>query len=774
MDDAFIRAHEGVLVSSTLEPPKRGARQVGDALILGFDVEWDSHHPGRKLLSVQLAGMRDGQAVSHVFDPPGAHLTVGDLVMMVREFIARHGLVVPVRKNQPRKVYLVAHFAAAEISKFKDPVGELLIHAIGKAHHATMPRVALDDGEWELRVVDLFAFFAVGLEKVALLVGREKLVVDRTGLRRLKEEDPETFRRYAATDAEIVLEAFLAFRAQMRHRWGVDPLMYPSLASLTAAAFRYGFLRSTPAPVEYEEETYSRKTKRGFQEARRQVPRFAGDRAVRIAALRAIHGGRVEVFIRGLYIAPLVERDVVSLYPSAARLQPLPHEKTRWRRVKSLDEVRELEGFGRFKFKFPRDTRYPVLPVKGKSLLFPLSGVSDATFAEVRLAMQMGAELKVVEAYGFSPGPRERDHDVGRYVEALFVEKSAAERGSLQYRLAKNMLNSFIGKLGEHERGGGLLAIETAHRRAGFPAGAASAMRRSRTLRELMRQPPMPGSLYAPEWYALVIGRARALMAELLQKGAVLISTDALVAGADVDFSGPALDALKSMGSDFLIEHEADAIVTSRARVYGLLQKADSIRPGETVLARNGTWAVVRVARHASIEDKSQFAETLLICIQKGTEEAAPVRQRVRLISVEEAVREGKHINEEVVEEGRTLFRWDNKRRQVNRDVNIFASWTDTQPYASKQRKLGADHQRKVRAGQARRKYRPVGPLKRQQAEKLLAAGAGVRSVAKSTGIPKSTVADIKRQLLAKSNGSTKASLSTDGHGAHHPGRRTP
>jgi hypothetical protein len=486
MDDAFIRDHEGVLVSATLETPKKGPRQLGEVLVLGFDVEWDTSSPGRELLSVQLAGMRDGQVVSSVFEPPGPHLTVEGLALLVREFIAHQGLVVPQRKNQPRKVVLVSLFAAAEISKFKDPVGELLIHSVGKASHATAPRVALDDGEWELKVVDLFAFFPVGLEKVARLVGREKLVVDRTDLRRLKQEDPETFRRYAATDAEIVLEAFLTFRAQVRHRWGVDPLMYPSLASLTAAAFRYGFLTSTPAPVKYEEETYSRKMKRGFTEATRRVPRFAGEREVRIAALRASHGGRVEVFVRGFYVAPLVERDVVSLYPSAARLQPLPNAKTQWRRVKSVEEVRELEGVGRFQFKFPKGTRYPVLPVKGKNLLYPLSGVSDATFAEVRLAMQLGADLKVVEAYGFLPGPRERDHDVGRYVEALFVEKAAAERGSIQYRLAKNMLNSFIGKLGEHQRGEGLLAIETANRRAGLPAGTASAMRCSRKGRELL------------------------------------------------------------------------------------------------------------------------------------------------------------------------------------------------------------------------------------------------------------------------------------------------
>jgi hypothetical protein len=748
MDDAFIRAHEGVLVSSTLAPPKAAPRQLGDVLILGFDVEWDARSPGRELLSVQLAGLRNGQVVSEVFEPPGPFLTVESFTRLVREFIAQHGLSAPVPKRRPRKVYLVTHFAAAELSKFKDPMGELIIGSIGKATHATTGPIQLGDGEWELEVVDLFAYFAVGLDKVASLVGREKLVVERSDLRRLKEQNKDAFRRYAATDAEIALEAFVQFRAQMRQRWGVDPLLYPSLASVTGAVFRYRYLTTTPGPVMYEEEPCSRKTQQGrWTGTTRKVARFSGNRTIRLAALRAIHGGRVEVFIRGLYPSSLVERDVVSLYPSAARLQPLPHEKTKWVSVTTVDEVHALEGFGKFKFKFPKGTRYPVLPVKGKSMLYPLAGVSNATFAEVRVAMALGAELQVLEAYGFAPGERERNHDVAKYMEALFVEKLAAEPGSLQYRLAKDMMNSFIGKLGQHERSGGLLAIEMESRRAGLQPGVGAAMRHSRLLREAMRA-PKPGPLYAPEWACLILGRARALMAELLQKGAVLISTDALVCAADMDFSGPALEALESVGSGFPVKHEADAAFTSRARVYGLLQRVDSIRPGESVLAKDDTWAVVRVARHASIEDKPQFAETLLMCIKAGSADAAPVRKRVRLMSAEEAVREGKHINDEVEEEGRTFFQWDYKRRLKNRDVNPFASWSDTQPYASSQRKLGADHQRQVRKGLARRKVRPISPAKRQHVKKLLTEGMGVRSVARLTGVPKSTVANMKQHLL--------------------------
>ena len=767
MDDAFIRAHEGVLVSSTLAPPRSRPRQIRDALILGFDLEWDAHSPERDLLSVQLAGLQDGTLVSEVLDPPGPLLNVESFTRLVREFIARHCLKVPLRRGQPHKVFLVAHFAAAEISRFKDPVGDLIISTMGKATHATSRLVQLDDGEWQVEVVDLFAYFPVGLDKVAPLVGREKLTVDRTDLRRLRQQAPETFRRYAVADAEIPLEAFVQFRTQVLHRWGVDPLMYPSLASVTAAAFRYGPLTSTPGPVQYEREGYRRRTARGrWIDGERKAARFAGDRAVRIAALRATHGGRVEVFTRGFYISPLVERDVVSLYPSAARLQPLSYEKTHWRQVKALGEIRDMEGFGRFLFSFPKGTRYPVLPVKGASQFYPLSGQTDATFAEVRVAMALGAELRILEAYGFVPGRRERAHDVGKYLEALFVEKSAAEPDSLQYRLAKDMMNSFIGKLAQHERGGGLLALETESRRAGLPPGVGAAMRHSRALREAMRA-PKPGPLYAPEWACLILGRARAIMAELLQQGAVLISTDALVCAEDADFSGPALTALQSVGSDFPIKHEADAIFTSRARVYGLLQQVESIRHGERVLAQDDTWAVVRVARHASIETKPEFAETILMCLQSGSAEAAPVRRRKRLMSAEEAVRVGKRINDEVEEEGRTLFRWDHKRRLKDRDVNPFVAWSDTQPYASGQRKLGADRQRKVRAGQARRRNRPISSGKRQKVEKLLAEGVGVRRVSTLTGVPKSTVADMKRRLLEAQLSAPSHLLNSDALGAH-------
>ncbi|WNG44547.1 hypothetical protein F0U60_10875 [Archangium minus] len=95
--------------------------------ILGFDVEWGTRVAPTANCCPCSSGILNGVVVSEVFEPPGPFLTVESFTRLVLEFIAQHGLSVPMRKRRPRKAYLVAHFAAAELSKFKDPMDELLM-----------------------------------------------------------------------------------------------------------------------------------------------------------------------------------------------------------------------------------------------------------------------------------------------------------------------------------------------------------------------------------------------------------------------------------------------------------------------------------------------------------------------------------------------------------------------------------------------------------------------------------------------------------------------
>ncbi|QSQ23158.1 hypothetical protein JY651_50145 [Pyxidicoccus parkwayensis] len=267
-------------------------------------------------------------------------------------------------------------------------------------------------------------------------MGLPRLDVDGPHLAELKRTDPARLMAHAVRDAEVTLHAMLGFRESVLREWKIDALGSRTLASIASSIFRLHFVRSGPAPVKSQQVT--RKVKKGasFRDKPRVERVFNGDPKVRIMASRAYWGAQSEAFRRGLHIGAFAEYDAVSLYPYVALLQPLPYAKTRWERLESLAQVMEYEGFGTFTFVFPEGTRYPCLPVYRQGvhrLAFTLQGTTSCTLAEVRLAMRKGAKLELVEAYGFKPGPRERDNDVGRYMRYFLQQKGAARRGSLEY-----------------------------------------------------------------------------------------------------------------------------------------------------------------------------------------------------------------------------------------------------------------------------------------------------------------------------------------------------
>src|SRR5258706_6354923 len=162
---------------------------------------------------------------------------------------------------------------------FGDAIRDLRIEQVGKAHHARLPDWRDADGRvWEISVVDLFAFYATSLKRIGKLVGHEKVDADRTNLAELLHRDRAEFERYAVTDSEIALLAFVQLRNSMLATWGVDVLQRKTLAGLSAGIFKYNFLKTTSAPSTVETFTYPVFTKSGvFQkEGKRNV--FAGSR----------------------------------------------------------------------------------------------------------------------------------------------------------------------------------------------------------------------------------------------------------------------------------------------------------------------------------------------------------------------------------------------------------------------------------------------------------------------------------------------------------------
>lgn len=108
-------------------------------------------------------------------------------------------------------------------------------------------------------------------------------------------------------------------------------------------------------------------------------------------------------------------------------------------------------------------------------------------------------------------------------------------------------------------------------------------------------------------------------------------------------------------------------------------------------------------------------------------------------MSAQSAARKGGSINQEVSQQGRTHFRWDQKRKLLDRDANVFSTTVETAPYLTVQKLHSAEQQALVRRGLARKKRRERAPEVLDQVLRLLDEGVGVREIQRRTGVPQST-----------------------------------
>jgi hypothetical protein len=725
----------------TLRPMQRPPRVIEGAVLVG----WDSEFDGAGSISVQFAAVVDGALRSVVIETPSRFDSIEQFIGVLKPLLEEHDLATPDKRRRVR-VFLAAHFAQAELSGFADPLNAWNIRQIGKAHHARA-KATVDGVEWRLQVIDLFAFFPCALSKIGSFVGREKLTLDPTRIRHFFENERERFDAYAARDAEIAVLALMKFRDEVVQAWGVDPLVYQTASAIGSAIFRSKFLSKPATPIRKEREKYPRKTSTGWTTASRRVTLFDGEIGARLAAMHAGWGGRVEAYVRGLVVGPFVELDVVSLYPHSAILQPLPNCRTTWSKVTRVEQIEDLEGFATADFAFPKEFRYPCLPVSGSGetkLYFPRQGTTSATLAEIRIAVQLGAVISNIRnGWGFRPGAAEREHELATFMREVIKRKSLAPRKSVAYESNKLIANSFVGKL--WERAGRFDLLETRSRLAqdGLSLDAFPMIFNSAKLRPAFKRRSDVGSAWCPEWAALILGRARALMAEIVAwSKPLLVSTDSIVALVGAADGCPAIAVLRSVGSDLLLERTCDAAFVARSREYALLRFAANVPADEQVLARNDTWAVDRIARHGSGERPDQFARTILACLGAGRDVAEKIT-KTSLVSAERAAKEGLRLNQEESRTMKTGFGWDGKRRLVDRDVNPFTSVTATAPYQTLLRAQRADQ---VSKSGGTRASRGRARLNLDRILSLLEAGKSVREISRLTGIPKSTIGDLKQR----------------------------
>lgn len=110
------------------------------------------------------------------------------------------------------------------------------------------------------------------------------------------------------------------------------------------------------------------------------------------------------------------------------------------------DFIGHVLGFAYIEFKFPSDTRYPSLPVRGSNegLFYPLTGFTYCSAPEIEVALNLGCEIEV--KYGIIiPWLNSDERLFEPYVTNIrYLRKSA--KSSLDELYAKLLGNSLYGK----------------------------------------------------------------------------------------------------------------------------------------------------------------------------------------------------------------------------------------------------------------------------------------------------------------------------------------
>lgn len=359
----------------------------------------------------------------------------------------------------------------------------------------------------DMYIFDLSVWFpALGLGQVANSFKLHKLEYDVTNLTPESLNDPD-FVKYAKNDAYITGEILRKLRQTEIKSSHVDVLMSKTPASTASCDFRLNYLPEA------------------IQQHNTNLRRYA---------LMASWGGRKECFFRGH--KPLVyEYDAKHFYPSVVQSMQLLPLQGDWHITAELDTWLSAKGgFGTVYFKFPTETHKPNLPVPvGDRICYPLEGFSDCTNFEANVAVQQNAELTLIKGYYYNTGVTW----LADYMTALVKARDETKDLVLDLLLKLKSV-SIIGKLTQKRLDYDLNEIRQHSMETGIPSYVLL-----NTLGLPFKKKVSTGSCYYPEWFTLVLGKARAIIARLaIETNAIQIATDAVFTeqyrGSNFNFDG--------------------------------------------------------------------------------------------------------------------------------------------------------------------------------------------------------------------------------------------
>ena len=515
-------------------------------------------------------------------------------------------------------------------------------------------------------IFDLYHFFApMGLADVAPNFGLRKLAWDRAHVSRASL-GAAGFREYAMNDAHLAEKIFAVLR-EIGLEAGVDLLRAKTPAAASMRLYTSQFLSCVPYPPTY---------------------------AIRRAAMRANQGGIGEARVRGASIEPprgesWFGLDAVSLYPSAAQnIGGLPRAED-WRTTSGAPPE-GAEGFCRVRWAFPADAS-PCLPVQTEDgTAFPLEGLAWVTISEARVAKAHGATLHYVTSHWYDP--QKADDSFPRFMRHCFERRAAALAANDGARAIfwKNIMNCGIGKMSQRQRGMRLEELKDLAERRNLPLKEVMGS----GFRDAEKTVHTVGAYWCPEWHALILGKARAIMQELIARtGSILCHTDSLLAP-----SGRA--AREGMPRE-------EGAVAEVATLNGPIRmKLKSIIEGAVLIGRQRSAIVGAEVAHHTIQARGAKAREVLT---KSVTEGVCVEYEARKVgTLRDHILGRGRFGEIRLRPVRYLGLWDEKRRLLPGGGTV--PWKNVGEYARARRKARRRATATTAPASPARRVRPIVP----------------------------------------------------------------
>ncbi|MEH6727830.1 MAG: DNA polymerase [Hyphomicrobiales bacterium] len=578
-------------------------------VIIGFDTEYTRHVPeftlsetdnrNNRVLSYQLwfLDTETGCSGGLVIPIQNGHkksgrMTLASLLTTGIEYAKRNDII----KGIPDKVILTAHFWRADLPALRDfPKLKRKLDTVRNTYvSAKQPfvqkiRVNGRPHKLSITMVDTMLLAPAKFQSLANLgelLGVEKIVLPEGMIETmdvLQTEDPELFDRYALRDAEISAKWVQKIMTFFDKELGIDTNNFPiTLGSAAVKTFTAGLEKD-----ELEILLGGRSSGKVANSTAGWIDQLSDKISF---CANCYHGGRNEAYAVGYHRGHFTDIDLSGAYTTAMAAIKYPD----WQNLEETTDIDVLARsdalcIARVGFCFPEDVRFPSLPVRAGDygLIYPMEGVSYCTGAELVVAINQGALIKVENGL-YVPWLNE-DRPFAAFTDTINTIRSKFKKGSAQERAAKEIGNSLYGKI----------AQGVANMRGNNSSGSG----RRFSGREGVMKDLEPSKITQPLLAAYITGLTRAVLSEMLAnlpQGTTLISatTDGFLSDVDfdaLDMNGPLISLfseLRSIVSDSPVPVEVKAkaseVLSVKTRGCFATEPIDSENPGHPILARAG------------------------------------------------------------------------------------------------------------------------------------------------------------------------------------------